>query len=1075
MTRRKPHTFRQPAKQGRRMWRSLEDKADPKRLQAKAAAEQDGGFVQSMLGSGTLLKKTQPKREDPLAKQPRLSRRGFLQSSSAATAALALQGCVRRPVENILPYVQGPEYSIPGIPTHFATVTARGNDALGLLVTSHQGRPTKIEGNADHPSSRGATDLRAQAYLWDLYDPDRSQSPAKDGEDATWEDLDAALRELTRAHADDGGAGLRILAQPTNSPSFQRLRAQLLARFPQASFHTYASINSDNVRAGAELAFGQPLMPVWDLQRAEVVLALDSDFLGNDEGSVRNARAFGRRRQISNPDTDRMNRLYAVEGTFSITGAAADHRLRVPASQVGKVLRAIAAKLQGQVELGAAGSGGELPAGVDEAWIDALVADLVGNRQRAAVLVGPRQPAHVHALAFAINHALGAVGGTLEMYPPTDPEQPASVESLGELMNGIDRTRTLVILGGNPVYDTPGDVDFTEVLGRDGLTSIHLSSHRDETSQLCTWHIPLAHELETWGDQRSADGTIALQQPLIAPLWGARSEIEILGILAGERNWRGHYVVRRTMRQRIANPVSFEREWRRSLHRGLVAGSATRPVRIPANLDAVGGALSAAEEPEAPTESSLEVQFVPDPALWDGRHANNLWCLECPDPMTKISWDNAALMSRTTRDALSLENGDVIELSRDGSTIEVAVWGLPGHADNSVTLILGWGRSAAGRYGNAQTWSGIGPEPDWQAGGFDVQPLRRSDGFYFATGVSLSDSGRDYDLVPTQEHGYMEGRAIAIDATLEEYRAEPEFASYRSVELTHGPLWERVDYSRQEVATGRFLHRWGMAIDLSACTGCNACVVACQAENNIPAVGKQEVKRGREMLWMRIDRYFVGESDHDPQISLQPVLCQQCEEAPCENVCPVNATIHSPEGLNDMAYNRCIGTRYCANNCPYKVRRFNYLDWHNHLDAPWQMHGEFPETRKMVFNPNVTVRMRGVMEKCTFCVQRIQEAKFRSRREHRDLVDGDIVTACEAVCPSGAIVFGDLNEEQSRVSVANAMNRRYLLLAEVGTQPRITYLARIRNPNPAIEPPADAHGHDEHEDHGDEHADHEEG
>ena len=1074
MSRRKPYGLETPAQPTH--WRSLEDKhAEPEERAALAEAELPGGFAQGLLGSGGLLKKSGTRRQDPLASQPKISRRGFLATSGTAAAALSLQGCIRRPVENIVPYVEAPEYLIPGSPLHFATVTQRGNDALGLLVTSHTGRPTKIEGNADHASSAGGTDLRAQAAVWDLYDPDRSRGPARRSDagltDATFAEFDEAFQSLLAGHRRSGGRGLRVLMQPTNSPSVLRLRAAIQAAMPQVRFHTWSAVADDEVREGARLAFGQVLYPVYDVQRADTILALDSDFLGSDEGAVRNSRGWGARRSPTNPDRDVMARLYSVEPTYSVTGAAADHRLRLPAQACEGFLKALAKAMEGRngFTLGPlAAAVQDADPGEHAAFIDALADDLAGvqgktNQEtpnRAFVVVGPRQPARVHALAHAINHGLGAIGAGVSLYRPSDPEQPRCDESLRALQAEADQVETLLILGGNPVYDTPGDVDFAGLLGRNGLTSIHLGYHRDETSQACTWHVPLAHELETWGDQRAVDGTLSIQQPLIAPLFGGRSPLEMLALVAGERNWRGHHVTRRTLRGRVPGAVAFERQWRRALHRGLVAGTSEPAVTAAPQVAAIAAALREAPPAEPPSESSLEVIFLPDPALWDGRHANNLWCLECPDPITKIVWDNAALMSRTTRDALGLRNGDVIRLERDGAQIELPVWTLPGHADNSISLLLGWGRTAAGRYGNAQTWPGLGTEPDWRAGGFDVNPLRSIAALGFVGGVRLSKTGATYDIVQTQTHGYMEGRPVAIDATFEEYRRQPDFASYRSVELITGPLWAEVDYAPREVATGRRLKKWGMAIDLSACTGCNTCTLACQAENNIPAVGKQEVKRGREMAWIRIDRYFSGVDD-EPAMTMQPVACQQCEEAPCENVCPVNATTHTPEGLNDMAYNRCVGTRYCANNCPYKVRRFNYLDWHNHLDDPWAFHGEFSELRKMQFNPNVTVRMRGVMEKCTYCVQRIQEAKLAARREQRDLRDGDVVTACEAACPTGAIVFGDLNDESSRVTRAAGINRRYKLLAEIGTQPRTTYLGKIRNPNPALPTPQGDQGHEE--------------
>ncbi|MCB9604266.1 MAG: 4Fe-4S dicluster domain-containing protein [Sandaracinus sp.] len=1065
MSRRKPYELTEG--KGRPMWRSLEDKlAAPEEKRARAESESEGGFLSGLLGSGALLKKTSSRREDPLASQPTISRRGFLATGGTAAAALSLAGCVRRPTENILPFVEQPEYLQPGIPLHFATVTQRGNDAIGLLVTSHDGRPTKVEGNPEHPSSLGATDLLAQQAIWDLYDPDRSRGPAmREGEsftDKTFAQLDEALREFAATHQGNGGAGLRVLMPPTNSPSMLRIRTAFLQKYPSAKVHTWSSVNDDAAREGARLAFGRPAHPVYDLTQADVVLALDSDFLSTTEsGSVRAGRGYGARRSITLPDRQHMLRLYSVEGAFTITGASADHRLRVPAQDVERFLKCLAKELGSRgVDLGAIG-GAVSGASADEGWgtfLTALADDLAGvegktNRAqpgRSFVVPGPRQPARVHALAAAINAGLGALGRGVRYFEPSDPDQGSTVESIRQLAAEMGDVQTLVILGCNPVYDAPADLGFAELLGRDGLTTIHLSTHRDETSLRSTWHVPMAHELETWGDQRSVEGVLSIQQPLIAPLFGGRSGLEMLAMLAGERNWRGHYVVRRTFRDRVG-AVSLEREWRRALHAGLIPGSGAETLVLAPQPDAIAAALGEAPERTALSAQNLEVQFLPDPTLFDGRFANNLWALETPDPMSKLTWDNAALVSKKTRDELGLSNGDVVRLTVGERNVSVPVFALPGHAEYSVTLLLGWGRSAAGRYGTKQTWPGVGPEPDWQAGGFDAHPIRTSDAMGFATGARLEGTGESYLLVTTQEHGYMEGRPIAIDATLQEYREEPEFASYRTVEMDSiGPLWEQIDYSPREVATGRMLNKWGMVIDLSACTGCNACTIACQAENNIPCVGKQEVKRGRDMAWLRIDRYFVGDDLDEPEIAMQPIGCQHCEEAPCENVCPVNATAHSPEGLNDMAYNRCIGTRYCANNCPYKVRRFNYLDWHNHLDDPWGFHGEFPEMRKMQFNPNVTVRMRGVMEKCSYCVQRIQEAKFAVRREGRQLQDGDVITACQSACPSGAIVFGDLNDADSRVARADATNRRYKLLAEVGAQPRTTFLAKIRNTNPHL-------------------------
>ncbi|MCA9577979.1 MAG: 4Fe-4S dicluster domain-containing protein [Myxococcales bacterium] len=1070
MSRRKSYEFQDvPARGKTKIWRSLDEldalTADESgaraRMKHEAEAERPGGF----LGVEGLLKKTAKAAQAPV------SRRGFIQFSTAAAAAVAIEGCARRPEANILPYVQAPESLVPGVPSHFATVTQRNGDALGIVVTSHDGRPTKVEGNALHPSSRGATDVRAQAAIWDLYDPDRAHQPTLLGEGGareakTYAEFDEAFGELVSGLG--SGAGLRVLAPQTNSPSMLRIQQLLTQRLPGAKLYTYDSVNDDNARSGAQLLFGQPLQVHYELSRARTLLALDCDFLGIDAGAVRNGRGFGPGRAITSPDSQ-MSRLYAVEATHSLTGAAADHRLALPATRIDAFARALGAALE--VPGVVAGDTDGIPA----EWVTNVAADLREAGRAAAVLVGRNQPAHVHALVLAINAHLGAVGSSVLTSPVADAQAPRSVDSIKALAADMDGATALLILGGNPVYDAPADVDVAGILAREGLTSIHLGHGVDETGSLCTWQVPLAHELETWGDQRAVDGTIAIQQPLIAPLFGARSALELLARVAGERNWRGHGVVRNTFRQ-TTSPVTFERDWRAALHAGVVRNSTGTPETPTLDASLVSAALST----PAATLEGIEVQFVPDSALWDGRHANNVWAQELPDPMTKIVWDNVALVSRAYATRLGVRPQDLIRISKGERSVELPVWILPGHADDSITLTLGYGRTRAGRYVTVAD----GRPGATMGGGFRVEALRDSENFYFGGGFTVEKVGGHYNVVQTQTHDNMEGRPIAIDATLEQYKDEPQFASFRTVEFAStDPLWRQVNYDDQRVQPSdttlpEVLHKWGMVIDLSSCTGCNACVAACQAENNIPAVGKREVERGREMSWLRLDRYFLGD-ESNPQVALQPVGCQHCEEAPCENVCPVNATAHSPEGLNDMAYNRCIGTRYCANNCPYKVRRFNYLDWHVRLDELVDEQtgnttipglgyragtdvANFPEERKLAFNPNVTVRMRGVMEKCSYCVQRIQGARIAARREQRQLRDGDVVTACQSACPTSAIVFGDLNDPESRVSQLALRDRRYRLLAELGTQPRTTFLGKIRNPNPAFPTPAaaEATGHD---------------
>ncbi|MGB5809587.1 MAG: 4Fe-4S dicluster domain-containing protein, partial [Polyangiales bacterium] len=952
----------------------------------------------------------------------------------------------------IYPYSKAPENLIPGIPSHFATVTARGRDNLGVVVTSHDGRPTKIEGNEASSTSLGATDVRGQLYVWDLYDPDRSQSPAqRQGgalKDATDAQLDQFIASLVKKHTADQGAGLRILAPITNSPSFRAMRQKVNAKFPKAQFHTYSAVNDDNARAGARIAMqGSTSTPLYDHSKSMVTVSLGSDFLGNETGSVAAARRFAATRAVTSPDQP-MNRLYVVESNFTVTGSMADHRLRSSQADIewyarmltlalaaggvenlGPLAGAIHSNLQ-DIDLGS----------LDSRWLAIAAKDLIANKGRSIVVAGAGQPPIVHALATAINGALGNFGRTTFFGPELDPNDPASRESIAALAEAEDVT-SLIIVDGNPVYDAPADIDFAGFLAREGLTSLHLSSHRNETTVACTWHAPMAHELEAWGDQQAIDGSVSIQQPLIAPLYGGRSAIELLAVLVGAKATTGDKITRELHEEQIktdtktliglgASPKEFNADavWRQGLHAGiLLLPKGTKP------SVATVGIIEDLRRPVPRTvvsPTNVEVTFEPDFALWDGTHANNLWALELPAPMTKLVWDNAAVMSPATRDALGLKNEQMIRLSKGDRQIEVPVWPLPGHADNCITLTLGWGRTAAGRYGNGK--------------GFDVNPLRTVADLDFASGVKVEGLPETYNLVQTQTHDRMEGRPIAIDATLEEYKKEPDFASYRSVEpVNTPPLWKQQNYDEG--------YKWGMTIDLASCTGCNACVAACQAENTIPSVGKIEVERGREMHWLRIDRYFVGEDMGSPQVAVQPVGCQQCEEAPCENVCPVNATVHSDEGLNDMVYNRCVGTRYCANNCPYKVRRFNYLEWHGHLDDKFGFYGDFPESRKLQFNPNVTVRMRGVMEKCTYCVQRIQEVKISSNRENREIVDGEIRTACQQACPSSAITFGNLNDPNAKVTKLKALNRQYQLLAEIGTRPRTTFLARVRNPNPALE------------------------
>jgi molybdopterin-containing oxidoreductase family iron-sulfur binding subunit len=1013
MSKRTPYTFAEPTDGAALYWRSLEEKErinDPS-LYAERAAE----FTPEQL------------------ERPTVDRRGFLGIMGAMLALVGAEGC-RRPVEKIVPYAKMPEEVIPGVPTHYASVYRRRGDTLGVLVTSHEGRPTKVEGNPDHPFSLGATDLLTQASVLDVYDPSRIKTPIKDGAEATWEDFDGEIATKLRGFEADGGARLRLLVEPTSSPSFLRLRAALKRRFPQARIHTYSAGFESSAREAARVAFGQPVQPLYAYDKAAVILSLDSDFLQTEPGNVRAMRLFANGRRLRRP-TDTMSRLYVVEAAYTTTGANADHRLRVAASQVQAVAAAIAGALAGQgVDLGEVGGAvrNPAPAGVDAKWIAAVAKELAANRGRSIVVPGSGQPAAVHALAHALNQALGNVGTTVQYVAPADRDegtlsgdQPVShVADLKALVDAMNagQVDTLVMFGGNPVYDAPADFKFAEALGKVG-TRIHLADAWDETGAECNWCLPRAHAYEAWGDDAALDGTLAVQQPLIAPLHKSRSDLEVLALLAGSAETKGYDIVRATFREVAPTAMGSDHAWRRVLRDGVVVNSAASPVEGLALRGAdIAGALGRAAAAPAPTGSALEAVFVLDNKIHDGRYANNAWLQELPDPLTKIVWDNAALFSKKTAEALGIEGGDLVRVSVEGRSVEIAAWILPGTADNVVVLPLGWGRKRAGRVGNGK--------------GFDVYPLRASTALRFASGVTVQKTGSRYRITQTQTHDSMENRPIAREATYAHYKEAPNFALLEAPPPRLLPLWREVDYRG---------HKWGMSVDLNACTGCGACVVACQAENNIAVVGKDQVERGRELHWLRIDRYFLGDEDA-PKVAFQPLACVQCEEAPCENVCPVNATAHSPEGLNDMAYNRCIGTRYCANNCPYKVRRFNYLDFKGEF---WD--GEVPETVKMVHNPNVTVRMRGVMEKCTYCVQRIQSAKIGAKRAEKPLRDGTFTTACAQACPADAIVFGDLNEPGSRIGQLSMLDRRYQLLAEIGTQPRTSYLAKVRNPNSEVE------------------------
>ncbi len=1008
------------SKTGKQYWRTLEELAE------------DPQFAE-------LLHREFP-RQAPSEWDDSVDRRDFLKLMAASLAFAGLSGCGRTPEQYVVPYVKQPEGMVLGKPQFYATAMPFGADAIGLLVESHEGRPTKIEGNPDHPSSLGATNVFAQASILNLYDPDRAQTVTKFGEIQTWSLFVDSAQAIAAEMKAANGAGFRILTGIVTSPTLAAQIQSLLTLFPQAKWHQWEPAVGDGTREGAKLAFGSYLNTVYRPEKADVILSLDSDFLGSGPGHIRYAREFSRRRKLDGP-SDTMNRLYVVEPTPSVTGATADHRLPLRASEVELFARALAAKL---------GLGGAtaLPAGTEK-WLDAVARDLQKHKGASLVVAGEQQPAEVHALTHAVNDSLGNVGTSLYYTEPVEAHPVNHLESLRQLCADIDagKVGTLLILGVNPVYTAPHDFDFASKIKFDPSTkqkkvknTICVSSHFDETAEVCDWHVGESHYLETWGDARAFDGTVTVIQPLIAPLYHTHSALAVLGAFTEKPGATDYDVLRERLKAAYPS-ADFEKFWRKTLNDGVISNSASAPINVTLKFNP-------ASLPAAKTSSLDEIEFLfrPDPCVYDGRFANNGWLQELPKPITKLTWDNAALISPKTAENLKLahnvawrggEHGkvysNVIDVALANSKVTAAAWIVPGQADGVVVLPLGYGRKRAGYTGTNK--------------GFNAYAVRSSSALWAATASStmIKKTGEDYPLACTQYHFNMEGRQILATGTLEEYRKNPGFAH----EPGGNPPKELSLYTEYSYPG----YAWGMAIDLNSCNGCNACVVACQSENNIAVVGKDQVMRGREMHWIRIDRYYeksVKSATNDPSsydasldnppTFFQPVPCQQCENAPCEQVCPVGATVHSAEGLNDMVYNRCVGTRYCSNNCPYKVRRFNFLrfqDW------------ETPQL-KLLRNPEVTVRSRGVMEKCTYCVQRINTARIEAEKDNRKIRDGEIVTACEAACPTQAIVFGNANDPNSRVAKLKAQQRNYTLLGELNARPRTTYLAAVRNPNPEL-------------------------
>ena len=933
------------------------------------------------------------------------SRRGFLQLMGASLAMAGMTGCTKLPLEPIVPYVRQPEELIPGRARFYASAITLSGYASPVLVESHLGRPTKIEGNDKHPASLGGTDIFTQAAILGMYDPDRSQTIKHNGDVDSWSAFVRETKGPLTVQKGLGGAGIRILTQTISSPTLADQLRAFLKIYPQAKWHVYEPVNRDNVLEGAKLAFGQPVETRYDFSKADVIVSLDADFLyAGFPGNTRYIRDFASRR---NPD-GKMSRFYAIESTPTSTGAKADHRLPVKASEVEMLARSLFITKEPQSEQG---------------FAPRVRQDLAAHRGSSLVIAGDHQPPAVHALAHWLNQ--DNVGKTVFYIDPVDANPVNQTESLRDLVADMraGKVDLLVIMSGNPVYDAPADLGFADAL-KDSKISlrIHHGLYPNETAEYCHWHVNETHALESWSDARAYDGTVSIVQPLIAPLYAGKSAHELVSTLSGVSDISGYELVRAYW-QKQHSGADFEAFWRKSLHDGWMEGTTypAKSVSIPIKTAAFSTQTTASA---ATGQNSLEVNFRRDPSVYDGQFANNGWLQELPKPMTKLTWDNALLVGPKMAEREGLKTEDMVTLELNGRKATLPVWIQAGHPDQSVTVFLGYGRTRAGRAGTGA--------------GFDVYPLRTTAAPWIATGGKLTKTGGTYKLASTQGYQTMETpngatRPLVREASLEEYRKEPKFAQEEQPqrELT---LYPNIDYAKQDYA-------WGMAIDLNSCVGCNNCIVACQSENNIAVVGKEQVVKGRHMHWLRVDAYYQGDRDN-PKAFLQPVPCMQCENAPCEVVCPVGATVHSTEGLNDMVYNRCVGTRYCSDNCPYKVRRFNFL-----LFQDWDT-----EQYKLMRNPDVSVRSRGVMEKCTYCVQRINERRIDAERADEKIKDdGSLQTACQQSCPAGAIIFGNINDPESRVAKLKMQDRNYGLLADLNTRPRTTYLAEVRNPNPELE------------------------
>ena len=961
-----------------------------------------------------------------------LSRRNFLSLIAASVALAGLEGC-KKPVQKIIPYVEAEIGTIPGIPKYYASTIPWKNNALGVVIENHDERPVKVEGNEKHPSTLGKSNAFSQASTIEMYDPDRARGVKYDGKKVDWSEYLKFAKDINKGD----GKGLAVLMQESSSPTIKSIQNDFKTKFPSASWVSYESVNNENLYKGIEKAFSKKLQPIYRLENAQIIVSLGSDFLGVDDNNIYNTRKFAQNRDIVDENST-MNRLYVAESSITSTGSSADHRLNIPQHEMESILAELSYELK---KLGLSVDANKVKSS-NNLWIKAAAEDLMSNRGDSIILGGSQLSPEFHQLIALLNNQLNAPVD----YYPLSLSQVSSLADFKSLCDDIknNKIKNLIILGANPVYDSPSDFNFGDLL-KNVPNSVHLTNILDETSKLCSWNIAMTHYFECWGDAMSYDGFVSIVQPQIMPLFDSKSAIQVLTPLVYSKELSSYDTVKNVWKSDIVKSGNFEREWEKILHDGLYKNTIIKKEQVRPSSKTSTTQLNNFIKLD---DNKFEIVFNASSSVYDGRFANNGWLQEIPKPVTSLTWDNAALISIKVAKKLNIKNGQMIEIKIDNKSIKLPAWITPGQNQKSISLELGYGREFQGRLGN-----GVG---------FNVYPLRMSNNPSYSLNASISVLDETYPLASTQDHhGLEEDRYAAPgfdklsnnevqsripelvkQSTLDYYKDNPDWVQKKVEE--HKPDKKRswADHSmynpepEYDYSKGP---QWGMSIDLTSCTSCNACSIACQSENNIPVVGKQQVMNGREMHWIRIDNYFAGDPDN-PEMSTQSVACVHCELAPCETVCPVAATTHSSDGVNQMTYNRCLGTRYCANNCPYKVRKFNFYNYTRDL----------PEVVQMAMNPDVSIRFRGVMEKCTYCYQRVSAARISAENENREIQDGDFQVACQQSCPADAIKFGDINDPNSAVSKAKRRNRDYALLAHLGTAPRTTYLAKIRNQNPKL-------------------------